>query len=106
MRGLVLPALALVIFATFGCSSSGGLEDPKLAKSRNFQQGYDDGCATANEQGADFRGRQVRDETLYRSDSVYRSGWSNGFSSCRTTNTPPGTQPGASPLGGPLPGVH
>lgn len=104
MRSSFLACLALILVGLSACSS--GLEGAKLAKSPNFQQGYDDGCATANEQGADFRGRQVRDEALYKADPDYRGGWSSGFSSCRTTNTPPGTQPGASPLSGPLPGVH
>jgi hypothetical protein len=106
MRVTLLPALAITLVGIAACGSGGGLEDARLRKSPNFQQGYEDGCASATQQGADLRDRLVQDPTLYKTDDTYRTGWSNGFSTCRTTNTQPGTQPGANPLGGPLPGTH
>jgi hypothetical protein len=106
MRLSLLPTAAIIVVGISACGSAGGLQDAKLSKSPNFQQGYEDGCASANQQGADLRNRLVRDPELYKADDAYRTGWSNGFSTCRTTNTPPGTQPGANPLGGPLPGTH
>jgi hypothetical protein len=84
----------------------GGAEDEKVRHSPNFQQGYEDGCASATQAGADFRDRQVKDPTLYKTDDVYRAGWSNGFSACRTTTTPSGTQPGSNPLNGAIPAPH
>lgn len=104
MRIHLSPLAGILLLGLSACTN--GLEDPKTAKSPSFQAGYSDGCATANERGADFRARQVRDDALYKTDDGYRAGWSNGFSSCRTTNTAPGTQPGTNPLGGPLPGTH
>ena len=100
MRKFALLGVALVLSA---CGSTDG---DKLAQSPNFQPGYADGCASANQQGADFRDRQVRDEALYKVDESYRAGWSSGFSSCRTTNMPTGTQPGANPLSSAVPGSH
>lgn len=97
---------ALLLAGVGACSSEGGPRDAKLRQSPNFQQGYEDGCASANEEGADFRGRLVQDPTLYKADAAYRTGWSNGFRNCRTSNAPPGTPPGSNPLGGPLPGTH
>lgn len=100
----LLPALVIGISAILLSACSDG--DARLRSSPNFQMGYEDGCAAATQQGADLRNRIVQDPTLYKTDESYRTGWSNGFSSCRTTNTPPGTEPGANPLGGPLPGTH
>ncbi len=106
MRLPLLPTIAVILVSTSACGSPGGSEDAKFNKSANMQQGYEDGCASATQQGADLRGRLVQDTALYKADPAYRAGWSNGFSSCRTTTTAPGTQPGANPLGGPLPGTH
>ncbi len=103
-----LPALTVAAPAIClsACSIFGGAQDAKLRSAPNFQMGYSDGCAAATQEGADLRNRIVQDPSLYKNDADYRTGWSNGFASCRTTNTPPGTQPGANPLGGPLPGTH
>lgn len=97
------PSFVVIALVLSGCGSTGG---QKLADSPNFQSGYADGCASANQQGADFRERQIRDEALFKVDESYRAGWSNGFSSCRTTNMPTGTQPGANPLSSAVPGSH
>jgi hypothetical protein len=101
-----LPMIAALVLTASACSMFGGAENAKLRKSPTYQQGYEDGCASANQQGADLRDRQVQDPTLYKSDQAYREGWSSGASLCRTTNTAPGAQPDGNPLGGPLPGMH
>jgi hypothetical protein len=106
MNRLRCPLLAAILLTTAACSMFGNAEDEKVRHSPNFQQGYEDGCASANQQGADFRDRQVKDPTLYKTDDAYRAGWSNGFSSCRTTTTPNGTQPGSNPLNGAIPSPH
>ena len=41
-----------------------------------FKQGYADGCSSAE-------GPRVRDETRYRGDTQYASGWRDGFDICR-----------------------
>ncbi|HEY5047700.1 MAG TPA: hypothetical protein VII49_06775 [Rhizomicrobium sp.] len=107
MRSPLLFSAGICFFGLSACGAlGGGMEDARLRKSANFQQGYEDGCASATQQGADLRGRLVQDDSLYKADAAYRTGWSNGFSACRTTNTPAGTQPGSNPMGGPLPGTH
>jgi hypothetical protein len=105
MNRVQMTFLASALACLSGCSMFGSAEDAKLRKSPNFQMGYEDGCAAANQQGADFRDRIVQDKQLYKTDDAYRTGWSNGFSTCRTTTMPYGTQPGASPIG-PPPGTH
>jgi len=100
------PVLAILAVCLSSCGVFGDAQDAKLRKSPNFQIGYGDGCAAANQQGADLRNRIVQDPALYNADASYRAGWSDGFASCRTINTAPGTQPGGNPLGGPLPGTH
>lgn len=96
---IAVPAILLSACGIFG-------SDAKLRSSPNFQMGYEDGCAEATQQGADLRNRIVQDTALAKTDESYRAGWSSGFDSCRTTNTPAGTEAGGNPLGGPLPGTH
>jgi len=100
------PTIAAMVFMLAACSPFGGVEDAKLRDAPTYRQGYEDGCASANQQGADLRNRLVQDSTLYNTDASYRAGWSSGVSICRTTDTAPGTEPGGNPLGGPLPGTH
>jgi hypothetical protein len=96
----------IIAAATAGCGLFGNAQDRAVRKSPSFRAGYDDGCAAANQQGADLRDRIRRDPTLYKTDDVYRAGWSNGFQTCRTTTTPLGASPGASPIPDPVPGSH
>jgi hypothetical protein len=100
-----LPIVAAVALTAQACAVFGDAEDSKIRHSPNFQQGYEDGCAAATQQGADLRDRQVRDPVLYKTDDVYRAGWTNGFSSCRATNAT-GTQAGSNPLSGAEPAPH
>jgi hypothetical protein len=106
MRLRILLTATMILPVASSCSMFEGPETAKLHKSPTFREGYEDGCASGNQQGADLRDRLVKDPDLYKSDETYRTGWSNGFSACRTSNSAPGTQPGADPLGGPLPGTH
>ena len=98
--------VALAATAMAGCGLFGSAQDRAVRKSPSFRAGYDDGCAAANQQGADLRDRIVKDPTLYKTDAVYRAGWSSGFQTCRTTTTPLGASPGASPIPDPVPGGH
>jgi len=68
------------------------------SNSPDFKAGYSDGCASASLQGADKReDSMTRDEDAYRTNKDYRSGWGQGFGSCRTMNAP--SSPGAGPFG-------
>jgi hypothetical protein len=67
-----------------GCMFFETRADRALKNQPNFQAGYDDGCASANGQGANMRhGNIVRDDALYESDKAYRVGWANGHSTCQ-----------------------
>jgi hypothetical protein len=68
-----------------------------------FKDGYADGCASAQQQGADFRGRLVRDDAQYNSDQTYRTGWGSGYQTCRPIQHSPDTTPGSNPLPQPIP---
>ncbi len=49
----------------------------------NFRIGYNDGCATATNEGANMRhGNLIRDDALFDADQAYRVGWGNGHSAC------------------------
>ncbi|HEX4160390.1 MAG TPA: hypothetical protein VHY79_18130 [Rhizomicrobium sp.] len=95
-----LPGAALVVWTLAGCA--GG--DPALRKNPSFQEGYEDGCQAATDQGADLRDRTVGDKQLLKSDDAYRAGYSNGLSMCRRTNSEAGTLPGTNPPLVPGPG--
>jgi hypothetical protein len=72
------------------------------SNSPDFKAGYSDGCASASLQGADKREDSLtRDDAAYRTNKDYRSGWGQGFGSCRSMSAP--SSPGAGPFGGQTP---
>ncbi|MBV8976977.1 MAG: hypothetical protein JO261_11875 [Alphaproteobacteria bacterium] len=94
---LLLPLLGLA-----GCVILGTKADRKVQNSPSFRTGYDDGCASATNEGANMRrGDIVRDDALYEADGAYRAGWANGHASCARM-APPGQSRG--PLSDPMPG--
>ena len=98
-RRLVLIALGLVLS---GCMFFESPADRKIRQQPDFRLGYDDGCATATDQGANMRrGDLVRDEALYETDKAYRAGWASGHSGCMRM-APTGQANG--PLSDPIPG--
>lgn len=84
---MIKPARLLVLaLATLlsGCIFFESSADRNLRKQPNFHAGYDDGCATANAEGANMRrGDAVRDDALYEVDKAYRVGWAQGHNACR-----------------------
>ncbi len=95
---LLLAAASLCVLA--GCA--GG--DPALRKNPSFQEGYEDGCQAATEQGADLRDRVVGDKQLLKSDEAYKAGYSNGLQMCRRTNGEAQPLPGVNAPLAPEPG--
>ncbi len=89
-----------------GCELVDGANDGTLRNDPSFQQGYEDGCAAANAQGADLRDRTVRDKALYDNDYKYRDGWSHGYQTCQPSYAQPGSGPGDNPIHDPVPGQH
>ncbi len=71
-----------------------------------FRSGFSDGCASATNQDTNYRTDQVRDETLYKTDKHYRSGWASGFYNCRTNRSHQMNQPNAGPIPDNNPGGH
>ncbi len=100
------PLAALMVLTLSGCALIGDQADKALRKTPSWRDGYQDGCAAANDSYTDFRKGPNTDNPLYRTDATYRSGWGNGYQSCRSINTP-GTQanaPSSWPLPEPSPG--
>ncbi len=86
LRRLALIALSLSLT---GCMFFEGPAERKIRQLPNFRLGYDDGCATATNEGANMRrGDLVRDDALYDSDKAYRAGWASGHSSCARSGVP------------------
>jgi hypothetical protein len=96
----IFPGAALVVCTLAGCADG----NPALRKNPSFQEGYEDGCQAATDEGADLRGRTVGDEQLLKTDDAYRAGYGNGLRMCRRTNGETGTLPGTRPPLVPEPG--
>lgn len=86
--------VAVTGLAVASCAVFGGPRDKALRRTPSFKAGYADGCAAATTIGADFR-REPAIDPAYKADRVYRAGFTNGFSTCRRTISPPGSQPGS-----------
>lgn len=69
-------------FALGGCIFFESKRDRAMRNDPTFQAGYSDGCASANTRGTNYRGDKIRDEALYASSQLYRSGWGSGYSLC------------------------
>jgi hypothetical protein len=98
---LIAAAGALILAA---CAS-----DPKgraLRSNPSFQDGYEDGCAAATNEGSDLRDRPSGDQQHLQTDDAYKSGWSSGIAACRRTDSQQGAFPGQNPPLVPEPGAH
>ena len=90
-RTCLLPLILAPILILTACAGK--------SNSPDFKAGYSDGCASASMEGADKReDSTTRDDDAYRTNKDYRSGWGQGFGSCRSMNAP--SSPGAGPFGG------
>lgn len=87
-----------------GCAAFEDSKDRGLLDNPSFRAGYEDGCAAATDQGADLRNQPDGNPRLYQGDDVYRSGWSNGYQTCRRTDRTPGTTPENGAISMPGPG--
>lgn len=95
-------ALALLVSALAACSMMEGPKNRAIERSPNFKDGYSDGCETANAGSANMNETNVyRDETLYKTDRAYRTGWGAGYTACAPARTPP--QPQQDPIRDPSP---
>ena len=107
MRINAIFRIAIVLAAASlasGCIFFSSPRDRAIRRSPSFKDGYADGCAAATTQGSDFRAGPERDEALYKSDSVYRAGWANGYQTCNPLQRREGTVPDANPIPQPVPG--
>jgi hypothetical protein len=103
---VVFRIATVVLVAGFasGCIFFSSPQDRALRRSPSFKDGYADGCAAAQEQGANFRVGPPHDDALYNSDKVYRAGWANGYQTCNPLQRAPGTTPNTGPIMQPNPG--
>jgi hypothetical protein len=103
-RSIIVFAAA---FSLAGCGIFLPTARDRAAKNTpGFKSGYSDGCASATIQDTNYRADLVRDEDLYKTDKHYRSGWSSGFTNCRTNRTHGAATPNAGPIPDNNPGGH
>lgn len=100
LRAALCLALPLLLS---GCVFFETKADRAMRSDPNFQQGYDDGCASANARGSNYRGDTVRDDNLYQNSRPYRAGWGQGSTACNTTLNSPSNPNNVGADGRPLP---
>lgn len=96
-----IAALATLSSLTAGCIFFSSPRDRAMRRSPSFKDGYADGCAAATTKSANYRETPYRDEVLYKSDSLYRAGWANGYQTCNPDRT--GAAPSTTPVPAPGP---
>ena len=89
-----------------GCTLFDSRAELARKNSPDFKAGYQDGCASASNRGADPLADPIRrDEEAYRTNQAYHSGWGTGFSACRIAGPMNGAPPpGRGPIADPSPG--
>ncbi|MGH6872484.1 MAG: hypothetical protein ACREHE_13360 [Rhizomicrobium sp.] len=95
------PTLAAALALSLaGCTIFGGPADKALRRTPSYREGYQDGCAAATAAYSNLRKGPYTDNEQFRSDHVYRTGWGNGFQTCRSTLTPGvhANEPASAPL--------
>lgn len=98
--------LAASIAALTLAACAGNPKEHALRSNPSFQEGYEDGCAAATDEGSDLRDRPTGDTTRLETDHAYQSGWSSGIAACRRTDALQGVLPGENPPLVPEPGAH
>jgi hypothetical protein len=94
---IVIVAAAAVVLS--GCGILFPSRSQRAARENpDFQAGYSDGCAAANQQDTNYRREMTRDESLYRTNKNYRTGWGSGFYNCHTNLSHDPTQAGVGPI--------
>ncbi|HTQ15375.1 MAG TPA: hypothetical protein VMH86_16000 [Rhizomicrobium sp.] len=91
--------LAAVLLLS-GCTIFGGPADRALRRTPSYRDGYQDGCAAANAAYSNLRKGPLSDNEQYKTDRIYRSGWANGYQTCRRSLTPgvQANEPGSEPI--------
>ncbi|MEM9123744.1 MAG: hypothetical protein AAGB03_10565 [Pseudomonadota bacterium] len=56
--------------------------DPQVVETASYQNGYADGCRTANERTNGLDQQVVRNEAIYDTNENYRLGWRSGYGAC------------------------
>jgi hypothetical protein len=105
---LRLPVLLLTALCLCGCTIFGGPADKALRRTPSYRDGYQDGCAAATNANADLRSGPQADDSLAKTDAIYRHGWSNGYQTCRRSLTPGvnANEPSSGPIPDNNPGAH
>jgi hypothetical protein len=93
--------MALILLA--GCESAA---DRTQRKSPDYRAGYNDGCGSAGNGGANPRASGlIRDDAAFAGNKAYHAGWSTGFNACRSSGLGTGgSEPGSrGPIADPNP---
>jgi hypothetical protein len=104
LRKTSVPVALVVLAASLvsGCIFFPSARDKALRNTPSFKEGYSDGCAAATTQSSNYREGPYKDQVLYQSDEAYRTGWGNGYQTCRSPQNL-GQMPGSNPVPTPLP---
>ncbi|MFP7756372.1 hypothetical protein ACLG6S_17280 [Thermodesulfobacteriota bacterium B35] len=76
-------AAGLGLLLLNGCGPSQGQRLVSEGASREYGQGYDDGCASGRKSAGDMFSQFHKNVRLYRQNADYRQGWDDGHDECR-----------------------
>lgn len=82
----LIKLVALSAISVLGLSACVTIVQSDAAEGPFYIQGYTDGCTTSRESAKSFSQKTVQDESLFKIDASYRSGWRQGYQSCKVNN--------------------
>jgi hypothetical protein len=65
-----------------GLSACAFERDPQVLQNPLYKSGHAAGCQSAHTRVSGFDDTIHRDKTLYANESLYRTGWGDGYASC------------------------
>lgn len=88
LKAITIASLGAIIGCSVGFSSSRYLADMHndflmQGRSETYSDGYIDGCASGMRQGGDHRFMFSKNESRYKAEKEYRTGWEQGLQFCR-----------------------
>lgn len=67
-----------------------GGRDPAVLEDPNYRLGYGDGCSTANSRVRGGHNKIYRNDTLFKNEKNYQTGWRDGYVACDDRQNPDG----------------
>lgn len=84
LRGCCIAGLVVLML---GCADTRHERLLELGFTRNYLDGYQDGCSSRKEAGLTYHDGFRRDPERMEADKKYANGWNDGYEQCYADNT-------------------